>query len=65
MLSQKQQSIENITLKTSSIFNELENLLRIYDKEHNERMYKKTAVLITTLNKYIIDIYAQSLEEGK
>lgn len=65
LLNQKRQSIEIIRLNSSSIFNELENLSHIYDKEHNERMYKKTMELITSLNKYIIDIYAQTLEEGK
>lgn len=65
MVSQKNQSIENIRLKSSSIFNDLQNLLNIYDKERDEYMYKKTAVVITTLNNYILYICSQIVEEGK
>lgn len=63
--AQKYASIRNIRLNATSIINDLQNLLELYDKEHNERMYKKTMVLLTSLNSFIVESYNKDPEEEK
>lgn len=63
--AQKRASIRNIRLNATSIINDLQNLLELYDKEHNERMYEKTMVLLTSLNNFIVESYNKDSEEVK